>query len=61
MEERPRASVKLGISLRLSGRPVVREKFGEPGDGMSTEAGQHVIEPGEGIDSYTLAGCHEGP
>ena len=45
----------------LSGRPVVGQQLGEPGNGMGGDAGEDVLEPTEGIDSSTLAGSHETP
>src|SRR5690348_3754322 len=47
--------------LRVSGVPVVGKEFGEPRDGMVRNAREHVFEPGEGIDTGSLAGGHEAP
>ena len=37
----------------------MREKFGEPGNGMTSDAGENILEPDEWIDSYALTGSHE--
>jgi len=38
----------------------VRQKLGEPRNGMCGDAREDdVLEPGEGFDSYTLTGGHE--
>ena len=39
----------------------MRQKFSEPRNGMSGDAGEDVLEPGEGIDSSPLAGSYEAP
>src|SRR5207244_9060766 len=42
---------RCSLGSSLSGRPVVRKKFGQPGDGISGDAGEDVLKPGEGIDT----------
>jgi len=37
----------------------VREKFGDPIDGMRGNAAENILEPGEGINASTLAGSYE--
>lgn len=44
---------------KLSGKPVVRQKFRNSVDGMSANARENVAEPGEGIDFGTLTGSHK--
>jgi len=38
----------LNLRSCLRGRPVVRQKLGEPGNGMGGDAGEDILEPGEG-------------
>ena len=49
------------MELGLDGRPVVRQKLSEPGNGMSGDAGEDIFEPDKGVDSSPLAGSHETP
>src|ERR1700687_4825231 len=49
------------VGSSLGGRPVVRQKLGNPGNGMIGDAGENVFEPGERIDSDALTGSHETP
>jgi hypothetical protein len=37
----------------------VRQKFGKPSDGVIGDAGEDVLEPGEGFDSDALTGGYE--
>ena len=39
----------------------MREKFGEPADGMASDAGEDVFEPDEGIDTDPLTRGQEAP
>ena len=48
-----------GWELSLGGRPVVREKFGDPGDGVVGDARQDILEPGERVDAHSLTGGRE--
>src|ERR1700736_6773489 len=43
----------------LGGSPVMRKKFGDPGDGMNSDSGENVLEPHEWIDAGALAGRRE--
>jgi hypothetical protein len=49
------------LGSSLGGRPVVRQKLGNPGNGMIGDAGENVFEPGERINSDALTGSHETP
>src|SRR5579872_7306192 len=57
MQARPLRIEVLGSGLR--GLPVMRQQFGEPGDGMGSDAREDILEPGVGIDSHALARGHE--
>ena len=39
----------------------MRQEFGEPGNGMGGDAGENILEPGEGFDFGPLAGSHKAP
>ena len=43
----------------LSGRPVVWQKLGDPGNRMGGNTGENIFEPGEGTDFGPLAGSHK--
>src|SRR5690242_348088 len=43
----------------VRGYPVVRQEFGDAGDGMGRDTRQDVLQPGEGIDRDPLARCDE--
>jgi hypothetical protein len=43
----------------LGASPVVRQKFGEPRDGVSRDARQNILESGKRIDSSLLTRGHE--
>src|SRR5207302_9742377 len=45
----------------LGGGPVVRQEFGQSGNGMGGDAGEDILEPGEWIDSSPLTGSREAP
>ena len=45
----------------LDGFPVVRQKLSDPCDGMGSNAGKDVLEPGEGFDTNPLARGREAP
>src|SRR5258708_38359232 len=49
------------LGSSLGGCPVVRQKLGNPGNGMLGDAGENVFEPDERIDSDALTGSHETP
>src|ERR1039458_5273797 len=42
-------------------RPDGREEIEKPGNGMSGDAGENILEPGEWIDSGPLTGRYETP
>src|SRR5262249_27448453 len=57
--KRVRAVRSFGSSL--GGRPVVRQKLGNPGNGMIGDARENIFEPDERIDFDALTGSHETP
>ena len=63
---RTRQRLTLSCAVRilgssLGGRPVVRQKLGNPGNGMIGDAGENIFEPDERVDSDALTGSHETP
>ena len=61
---RQRLSVSCAVRMlgsSLGGGPVVRQKLGNPGNGMIGDAGENIFEPDERVDSDALTGSHETP